>query len=86
MAQISGCAGQDFSGRDHEIDRLGTFALFIRLNLERDALSFGQFLQSGPLHSRDMNEDIAAAGEKREVAIPVRGSRPRIAVQMEPSI
>ena len=42
-------------------------------------LAIGEFLRPG-------RHQTAAAGEKREVAIPVRGSRPRIAVQMEPSI
>src|ERR1700730_15303637 len=48
-------------GRNHEIDRLGAFALFVRFDLECDALSFGQVLQPGSLHGRDVDENIATA-------------------------
>jgi hypothetical protein len=46
---------------NHQIDRLGAFALLVRFNLERNTLSFGQILQSCPLHGRDVNEHIATA-------------------------
>src|SRR5262249_34822104 len=44
-----------------EIDRLGALALLVRLDLEGNALSFGQILQPGPLDSCDVNEHVAAA-------------------------
>ena len=47
--------------RNHQIDRLGALALLVRFDLEGDALSFGQILQSGPLHRGDVHEHIAAA-------------------------
>ena len=40
------------SNRNHQIDRLGAFALLVRLDLECDALSFGQILQSRPARPR----------------------------------
>src|ERR1700730_10362327 len=49
------------SGRNHQIDRLGAFALLVRFDLECDALSFGQILQPRPFHRGDVNEHIAAA-------------------------
>src|ERR1700738_566438 len=49
------------SGRNHQVDRLGAFALLVRFDLECNALSFVQILQSGPLHRGDVNEHIAAA-------------------------
>src|SRR5713226_7271609 len=47
--------------RNHQVDRLGAFALLVRFDLECDALSFGQILQSRPFHCGDVNEHIAAA-------------------------
>src|SRR5216684_5026774 len=47
--------------RNHQIDRLGAFALLVRFDLECDALSFDQILQPRPLNRGDMNEHIAAA-------------------------
>src|SRR6266481_2069887 len=47
--------------RNYQVDRLGAFALLVRFDLECDALPFGQVLQPGPLHCRDVNEHIAAA-------------------------
>src|ERR1700694_2426060 len=49
------------SRRNHQIDRLGAFALLVRFDLECESLSFGQILQSRPLYSGDVNEHIAAA-------------------------
>src|ERR1700686_1412934 len=46
---------------NHQVDRLGPFALFVRFDLECDALSFGQILQPRALHRGDVNEHIAAA-------------------------
>src|ERR1700743_161523 len=63
------CAEID-SRRNHEIDRLGPFALLVRFDLECDALSFGQILQSGSLPRRDVHEHCAtpAAGLEEAVA------------------
>src|SRR3954453_3470326 len=47
--------------RNHQIDRLGAFALLVRLYLEGDALSLHQVFQSGALHRGDVDEHIAAA-------------------------
>src|SRR5712671_4622322 len=47
--------------RNHQVDRLGAFALLVRFDLECDALSFGQVLQPGSLHRGDVDEHIAAA-------------------------
>src|SRR5882757_1025643 len=49
------------SGRNHQIDRLGAFALLVRFDLEGDALSLHQVFQSRPLHRGDVDEHIAAA-------------------------
>src|SRR6516165_6948148 len=49
------------SGRNHEIDRLGAFALLVRFDIKRNTLSFGQILQPGTLHSRDVDENVASA-------------------------
>src|SRR4051794_6508859 len=49
------------SGCDHQIDRLGAFALLVRFDFEGDALTFGQVLQSSPLHRGDVNEHITPA-------------------------
>src|SRR5712671_1628598 len=47
--------------RNHQVDRLGAFALLVRFDLECDALSFGQVLQPGSLHRGDVDKHIAAA-------------------------
>src|SRR6266851_5324688 len=47
--------------RDHQVYRLGAFALLVRFDLECDALSVGQVLQPGPLHRGDVHEHIATA-------------------------
>src|SRR5437879_2517627 len=48
------------SSRNHQVDRLGALALLVRFDLERNALSLCQILQSGPLDGGDVNEHIAA--------------------------
>src|SRR6188768_157461 len=55
--------------RNHQIDGLGALALLVRFDLEGDALSFGQILQTGPLHRRDVNEYIATAVIRLDEAI-----------------
>src|SRR3984957_15067937 len=52
---------ENTSGRNHEVDRLWPFAFLVRLDLECDALSFHQILQSGPFHGRDVDKHIAAS-------------------------
>src|SRR5262245_15103375 len=49
------------SSRNHEVDRLRALALLDRLDLEADALSFGQILQSGAFHRSDVNENVTTA-------------------------
>src|SRR5665647_1337958 len=47
--------------RNHQVDRFRALALLVRFDLECNALSFGQVLQSRPLHGGDVDEHIAAA-------------------------
>src|SRR5690349_12750061 len=54
---------------DHQVDRLGAFALLVRLNLEGDALSFGQILQSRPFDRGDVHEHIASAIVRLDEAV-----------------
>src|SRR5271154_6409375 len=44
---------------DDQIDRLRTFALFIRLDIEADALALDQRLQPRTLYSGDVHEHVA---------------------------
>src|ERR1700688_4126388 len=55
--------------RNHQVDRLGAFALLVRFDLECDALSFGQVLQPRALHRGDVNEHIAAAVIRLDEAV-----------------
>src|ERR1700754_69397 len=57
------------SSRNHEVDRLRALALLVRLDLEADALSFGQILQSGAFHRGDVNEHVAAAVVRLDEAV-----------------
>ncbi len=43
----------------YQIDRLGTFAFFIRFDVKADALALDQRLQPCALHGGDVNKNIA---------------------------
>src|SRR4029077_5785896 len=45
--------------RNHEVDRLGAFALLVRLNLECNALSFVKRLQPGTFNRGDVHKHVA---------------------------
>src|SRR3979490_3178428 len=59
--ELGPLSSESVSSRNHQVDRLGAFALLVRFDLERNALSLCQILQSGPLDGGDVNEHIAAA-------------------------
>src|SRR6202041_4124613 len=46
---------------DDQIDRFGTFALLVRLDIEADALAFDQRFQPRTFHGSDVHEHIPAA-------------------------
>src|SRR5262249_40028133 len=50
---------RDQSAGDDEVYGLGAFAFLVGLDIERDALSFGQRFQSGPFDRGDGNEHTA---------------------------
>src|ERR1700760_990884 len=52
-----------------EVDRLGALALLVRLDLERNALSLSQILQSRPLDRCDVHEHVASAVVRLDEAV-----------------
>src|SRR5262249_29784303 len=54
---------------NHQVDRLGTLALLVRFNLESDALSFGQILQSRPFDRGDVHEHVTPAIVRLDEAV-----------------
>src|SRR5258708_35306588 len=59
--ELGPLSSESVSSRNHQVDRLGAFALLVRFDLERNALSLCQILQSGPLDGGDVNEHITTA-------------------------
>src|SRR5436305_14657124 len=53
----------------HQIHRLRALAFLVGLDLEGDALSFGEVLQSGALHRGDVDEHVAAAVIRLDEAV-----------------
>src|SRR5262249_21116233 len=51
-------SGEESAG-DHEVDGLRALALLVGLDVETDALSLSQRLESGTLDRRDVNEHVA---------------------------
>src|SRR4051812_32960785 len=49
------------SARNHQIDRLRALALLVGLDLEGDALSFSEVLESRALYRGDVDEHVAPA-------------------------
>ena len=52
-----------------EVDGLRTLALLVGLDVEGDALSFGQRLQPGPLDGGDVHEHVASAVVRLDEAV-----------------
>src|SRR5215212_10186241 len=49
------------SAGDDQVHGLGAFALLVRLNVEREALTFVQRFHAGALDCRDVHEHVASA-------------------------
>src|SRR5262245_32937172 len=60
---------RDRSAGDDEVDGLRAFAFLVGLDIERDALSFGQRLEPGTLDGGDVHEHIAPAVVRLDEAV-----------------
>src|SRR5262249_8650273 len=57
------------SAGDDEINGLGAFAFLIRLDIERDALSFSQRLEPSPLDRGDVHEHVTSTVVRLDEAV-----------------
>src|SRR5262245_61322862 len=64
---------RDRSAGDDEVDGLRAFAFLVGLDIERDALSFGQRLEPGTLDGGDVHEHIAPAVIRLDEAVATLG-------------
>src|SRR5262245_37315867 len=55
---------------DHQVHGLRTLAFLVRFDIEADALTFVQALQSRLLYCRDVNEHVAPAIIRFDKAVP----------------
>src|SRR5262245_7575987 len=67
-AMSANVAAATLSGH-HEIDRFRPLAFFVRLDVEADALSFGQRLQARALDRGNVHEHVAAAVIRLDEAV-----------------
>src|SRR6185503_20899842 len=69
VLQVSVAARRRSAG-DHQVDRFRTLAFLVGLDLELDALSFVQRLQSGLFDCGDVDEHVAPAVVRFDEAVP----------------
>src|SRR4029079_9125046 len=58
------------SAGDHQVHRLWPFALFVRLDIEANALAFVQTFQPCLLYCRDVNKHVASTIIRFDKAVP----------------
>src|SRR3569623_3785522 len=72
-ARRAQAAGRGLPLADDKVDRLGTLALLVRLDVEGDLLSLVQGLQPGLLDGGDVDEHIARAVVGFDAAVSAYG-------------